>query len=201
MAKKTIQKEKEFIFRIDDISINTNKTKISEIIEILFENYKNVKVILGISALVSEIKEEKKERVFPEIWNALSDHSCFYFVDKCGVPENLITSLRDKYTDRIFTAGHGLIHVDHRLLSEEAQRMSILASCSLAKSDIFIPPFNKWNEITEYICQKNQIQLIKFETGWKHLLYNNIDKSQSGLYYFHSHDFNSVEDFKKKISG
>jgi hypothetical protein len=129
------------------------------------------------------------ERIFPKILNAYSDFRLFYHIDKAGIPEIK--------TPNIEKAAHGLIHVDHRLLSKEAQEMSIIVSSSLAQSKIFIPPFNKWNKDTETICQENSIELIKFESGWKHILYNQII-GNIGKYYFHTHDF-SFEDFAQII--
>lgn len=200
MAVKNKNNEKvDYVFRIDDISINVDQEKVKDIVNSIFKKYPCSTVLLGVSALVSDLSQSKenKERIFPEIWNALSDFSMFYCVDKCGLPDKLLIELREKHGEKILTAGHGLIHVDHRLLSEEAQVMSIVSSCSLAKSDIFIPPFNKWNHITEYICEKFKVTLIKFEAGWKHLLYNKVDGP--GLYYFHSHDFSSPKDFISKL--
>ena len=59
------------------------------------------------------------------------------------------------------------MHVDHRLLHPAAQEMSIVTSCRLIGADVFIPPFNKWNEYTEEICADRQITLVKFEDGWR----------------------------------
>lgn len=195
----TKNKTNEYIFRIDDVSINSDPNKVKAMVSLLLKKYKNSSILIGISALVSDLthSNENQERVFPSIWKALSDYSVFYCVDKCGIPIDLLVDLQKEFKDKIITAGHGLIHVDHRLLSEEAQTMSIVASCSLAKSDVFIPPFNKWNAITEYICEKYKITLIKFESGWKHLSYNKV--TSPGLYYFHSHDFNSIDEFAKQI--
>ena len=185
------------IFRIDDVSVNTEESKLFNFIELLFNKFPNSKFLLGISPLVnnmSEFSDKRSERIFPSIYNAYSDHKIFYNVQKCGIP-NIIKKLIQKFGVQIELAGHGLIHVDHRLLTKEVQEMSIYVSCSLIESKIFIPPFNKWNKDTEQICSEKSIKLIKFEDGWRHLGYEkiviNFDK-----YYFHTHDFDEIS-FRK----
>ena len=88
-----------------------------------------------------------------------------------------------------------MIHVDHRLLSRDAQEMSILISSSLVKSKIFIPPFNKWNKDTESICEENGIELVKFEDGWLCMEYNEYVEEQD-KWYLHAREF-MFENFKK----
>jgi len=177
-------------FRCDDVSINTNHSKLWDMLRLL-EPYR---VILGISPLVFEtmMRDTGKERVYPEILNAHSDHRLLYKADACGLPEAIGWNFA--------LAGHGLVHVDHRLLSREAQELSIITSCSLVGASIFIPPFNKWNRDTESICQEQGYGLIKFEDGWQHLKHHPIGKPD-GLYYFHTHDFNTVSEFEQCLRG
>ena len=126
----------EKIFRFDDICINTdiqNAIKIATHINSIFEN---VNIVFAISPLVNNIISEDttiSQRVYPQIFNAYSDFRIFYNVDKGGIP---------LFSEEIIRASHGLIHIDHRLLTKEAQELSILSSCSLMKSSIFVPPFN-----------------------------------------------------------
>jgi hypothetical protein len=116
----------------------------------------------------------------------MSDHRQFYKADIAAIPE---------IPDYVEKASHGLIHVDHRLLKKSAQEMSILVSCSLSKSNIFVPPFNKWNKNTEKICRSNNIELVKFEDGWKCMEYNKFDSSVS-KWYLHHREF-TVDTFKR----
>lgn len=124
-------------------------------------------------------KSDSKERIFPSILKAYSDYRMFYKVDKCGVPEIPMY---------VKPAAHGLIHVDHRLLTKESQCMSIVTCCSLVKSSIFVPPFNKWNEITEEVCKENGIELIKFEDGWLSMEHNDFFPNHY-KWYLHSRAF------------
>lgn len=186
-------------FRIDDVSINTDENKLLRMVEVLNERHSNSQFLLGISPLVCDMSEhhdKRTERIFPSIFNAYSDYRTFYKVDKCGIP-SVVATLIKSYGSKIVLAGHGLVHVDHRLLTKEVQELSIVASCNLIGAKTYIPPFNKWNADTASICKEFGIELVKFEDGWKHLGYESIS-SNSSLYYFHTHDF-TLDDFKAVV--
>ena len=178
------------VFRFDDVCVNADMQLINDMTDFLLENFSGCRIIWGVSPLVHDMSQEKceitKQRIFPKIFNAHSDHRIFYTPTKVGVPE-----LRSD----IDTAGHGLIHVDHRLLTKEAQEMSIITSCSFAQGKTFIPPFNKWDKNTESICEEFGIELIKFEDGWLCMEYNDFNPEQK-LWYLHSREF-TLEDFKE----
>lgn len=169
------------IFRFDDVCVNCNMETVNLMTDYILKNVPESDVIWGISPLVHDMKGETgkhQERVYPKIFNALSDIKVFLKPQIAGVPQ-----LRND----IVTAGHGLIHIDHRLLTPEQQEMSILISCSLANASVFIPPFNKWNVHTELICTENNIKLIKFENGWKCMEYNKYNPEHA-LWYIHSRE-------------
>jgi hypothetical protein len=155
----------------------------------LLAKFEDSTILLGVSPLVFDMSNASalaSERIFPKILNAYSDHRLFYQVQKLGIPGYVEELARD---NRVKIASHGLLHVDHRLMDKSAQEVSILTSCSLARSKVFIPPFNKWNEQTEEICAEAGIELIKFEDGWRHLGYNKVDLLLADKYYYHTHDF------------
>lgn len=186
------------VFRIDDISINTAEVRLRSQISMLLNKYEDSTILLGVSPLVFDMSEGNQlveERIFPKILNAYSDHRLFYQVQKLGIPDYVDDLVRDS---RVKKASHGLLHVDHRLMDKGAQEVSILTSCSLAGSNVFIPPFNKWNKDTEAICFEAGIELIKFEDGWRHLGYNKISSALTDKYYYHTHDFTD-EGFAKAI--
>ncbi len=177
------------IFRFDDVCINANMELINDMTNFLFDRFPNCTVLWGVSPLVHDMSDttgKTAERIFPQILNAHSDHRLFFNVDFAGIP-----ALHPKAT----MAGHGLIHVDHRLLTYEQQEMSIIISASLVKSKIFIPPFNKWNKDTDAICKEHGIELIKFEDGWLSMEHNSFD-DKHGMWYLHAREF-KFEDFKK----
>jgi hypothetical protein len=173
------------IFRIDDVSINTDEAKLQFFIE-LARNNGFGQVVLAVSPAVYDLNaNDNPERVFPRIFNAESGHYSFLRPSKVGVPK--LPVAKD-----VVLASHGLIHVDHRLLGRELQEFSILASCNLVDSAIFVPPFNKCNSDTIDICEEHDITLVMFEDGWKHVMYNPFSDSD-GLYYVHTHDLGSGE--------
>jgi hypothetical protein len=110
----------------------------------------------------------------------MSDIREYYRGDSCGLPEMPIENY-------IVRAGHGIAHVDHRLLGRKSQELSILMSCSLARASVFIPPYNKYDKNTEAICTANGIELIRFEDGWLHSLYNRYRQEQE-RWYCHPYD-------------
>jgi hypothetical protein len=178
------------IFRFDDVCINADMDLINKMTDFLVNKFPDCTVIWGVSSLLHDMSNEKsdisKQRIFPKILNAHSDHRVFYNVDIAGLPE---------FNKNAVIASHGLIHVDHRLLDKSAQEMSILVSASLVKSKIFIPPFNKWNKYTEEICKEHNIELIKFEDGWLCMEYNTYYDDQI-LWYLHAREF-TFDNFKK----
>lgn len=178
------------IFRFDDVCINADMELINDMTNFLADRFPGCKVLWGVSPLVHNMSNEKsdisKQRIFPKILNAHSDYRVFYNVDNAGLPD---------FNEYATLASHGLIHVDHRLLTKEAQEMSILISSSLVKSKVFIPPFNKWNKDTDSICKENGIELIKFEDGWLCMEYNEYIEEQD-KWYLHAREF-TFENFKK----
>lgn len=174
--------KKQITFRFDDVCINANMDTVNQMTNLLFEKFPSCKVLWGISPLVHDMTKYRgkaTERIFPEILNAHSDYRLFFNVNKVGIPD---------LHKNIVPAGHGLIHVDHRLLTKEQQEMSIIISCSLVQAKTFIPPFNKWNKNTDEICKEHGIELIKFEDGWKCMEYNKFDVNHT-LWYLHHREF------------
>jgi len=166
------------VFRFDDISVNSVMNEVNDIAFYLKTRFPDCRIIYGISPLVFDMTKfpsDNQQRVFPKIFSALSAHKGFYEVKKMGIPEI------PEYVER---ASHGLFHVDHRLLDKECQDMSIMASCCLVDSRIFIPPFNKWNKDTEDLCKMFGFELIKFEDGWRSLEHNKYDPKRN-LWYLH----------------
>ncbi len=93
-------------------------------------------------------------------------------------------------------ASHGMYHLDHSKLSKDAQEMSIIGSCSFLKTNVFVPPFNKFNQDTLDICFDNHITIKTDE--WKSLEFNDFDSSHR-LWYFHSWRF-TTNQLKDKLN-
>lgn len=82
-------------------------------------------------------------------------------------------------------ATHGLYHISHKNKSRDFQAMSILSTARLLKTNIFVPPFSEWDNITEKVCTDNNIRLIKSSDGWKSLESEPFNPNHP-LWFFHS---------------
>jgi len=184
-------KETKRIFRFDDICANTDIENLVDLVYCIQEHTSSFGILFGISPLSfwpTTLGDDKvsTQRVFPKVLNAFSDPSLYYAVDQYWF-EKLPIGFLENMTFLIYAA-HGLVHVDHRLLSYDAQEMSIVTSCSLIHTKHFIPPFNKWNQDTIDICDKHKYRLYKFEDGWRGVEYNTYDVN-TPLWYLHPGNF------------
>lgn len=184
-----------YTFRFDDVSVNTDWNKLDSMVRFLSSTFKadQLRIIFAVSPAVYDMRECEKtldrERTFHAILHTESDFRAFYRVERVGIPV-----LLDQYRKLgVEIAGHGMVHVDHRLLSRGAQELSILMSCALLKTTVFIPPFHKWNRKTAEICAEHSITLVKYDRSWRHLLYHPFDHRNPN-YYVHTHDFH-YQDF------
>lgn len=189
-----------YTFRFDDISVNTDPEKLEKMIAFLRSTFrpKVLRIILCVSPAVFDMRLFERtldrERAFPPMFHTRSDFRTFYKVERVGIPPFI-----EKYRTEggIEFASHGMIHVDHRLLSRSVQEMSIVMASALVKSPVFVPPFHKWNSKTEDICTEHAIMLVKFDISWTHLGYHNFDERLEN-FYFHTHDFH-YQDFCAKF--
>jgi hypothetical protein len=109
-----------------------------------------------------------------------------------------VTQCKTDISDSLGTiASHGLFHADHSRLQYDAQEMSIVGSCKFLGCNIFIPPFNRFNQTTESVCRINGINLVKLDDGWKSLEYNDFDPTHD-RWYFHPWRF-ALETLKEKL--
>jgi hypothetical protein len=171
------------IFRIDDVSVNTDLEKLKKIVNTIGKAAPQAKFLFAISPLVHDVSKERvgdHERAFPRLLSAHSDHREMFSVRRLGLPE-----FKVGYSAQL--ASHGLVHVDHRLMGREAQELSIVTSCALVDTSTFVPPFNKYNKDTIDVCEEHGIDLVKFEHGWRHVRFNDFEPTHE-LYYLHTHD-------------
>lgn len=178
-----------YTFRFDDISVNTDAAKLEKMIRFLQSTFPHprLRIILAISPAVCNMSSceapLQRERTFPSIWHTESDPRIFYRVERIGIPA-CVETLRE----RCEIAAHGMAHVDHRLLPRAAQELSIIMSCSVAKTATFVPPFHKWNKDTEEICTEHGLVLVKYDRSWRHIGYYPFNQRHPN-YYVHTHDF------------
>jgi hypothetical protein len=168
----------KLIFRFDDVSKNTNMDNLNALAMIAQDH--------GLLPLycVSLFSQHRNDgMVFNPINKAYSTINRFYACDDFFARNTLPMDGLEKDL-KILVASHGLFHVDHRLLSRDAQEMSIIGSCVYLNSRTFVPPFNKWNNDTVDICRENDFNLIRFEDGWLSAEHNPYMKGFK--YYCHS---------------
>lgn len=174
------------IFRVDDVSKNTNVYNLEKMVKFLNKNF-NCEIILCVNPLSSTTTQgsvypnppfkDKGKRFFYDVDTAMGSDEILYFakMKNCTV------------------VSHGLFHADHSDLQYDAQEMSIVGSCNLLNTDMFVPPFNRFNTTTEAVCNHHEIQLIKSDLeGWKSLEFNKYDAS-STKWYFHAWRFTQEE--------
>lgn len=181
--EKVISVSERKTFRFDDICVNSDMQQANAIARELKSRFPYCRVIYCISPLVHNLENENevdRQRCFPKIFNAYSDIRNFFAVDKAGIPTDI--------PEFVELASHCLFHVDHRLLTESQQEMSLIASCSLAKSKIVVPPFNKWTSHMEKICEELNLELIKFEDGWASMEHEKFNNEHT-LWYLHHREW------------
>ena len=171
----------QVIWRIDDVSPNTDMAKLRAICGLLRKKTPGCAIWLGIS--IFGRREWPQESVYPN--PPFKDRPLEWF---CAINSAAFLDLRSRAfsvgwegreplpTGALVIASHGLIHADHSRLSEDAQAMSILTSCSLLQTRIFIPPFCRYDFHTEGICEASGIFLAKrVEHGWKSIECNSFN--------------------------
>jgi hypothetical protein len=175
----------KLIFRNDDVNPSSNFKQIKEIYHIILNKFPNAEIyscinIFGQKNIIGSVYSKT---------NISMEKRNFYNVD-CIFDFNQLPYLYN-------IVSHGLLHFNHRLVTYDTQKFSILTSCSLLKTNIFIPPFWEWNDKTEKICTLNGINL------WTKENWINIDREtitpNSNYYCFHSWKF-TPKTFANKIN-
>lgn len=172
------------IFRNDDINPNTNLVHIREIYDKINSIHPGSRIISGVTLFS---RGGIKGSVYDDI--PFKDKPMKWLYDVDSVISNI-----DKIPGEI--ASHGMLHVDHSRLSKDAQEMSILTSCHYLKTKLFIPPFNRFNSVTEEICMENEIILIGGE-NWKSFEFQKFNPDHK-FWYFHSWRF-TINELKKAL--
>lgn len=160
------------IFRNDDVCANTDYKKLAKIYGTIHVMFPNAEIW---SCITLFAQANFKGSVYADTPFKDKDINWFYKNANSFVPEYRHPMCK--------TASHGLYHIDHSKVSRETQEMSILGSCAYLKTNVFVPPFNKYNQDTLDICFDNGITIKTDE--WKSLEHNDFD-SRHRLWYLHS---------------
>lgn len=178
------------LFRNDDINPNTDSVNTERCYQVIRNTIRSVEIISGITIFG---KTSHSGSVYPEVPFKDKAKEWFYNVNK--QVDDLDYSF---YCSCSTIASHGLLHVDHSQLSEDAQEMSIVTSCRLLGTNLFIAPFNRFDERTERVCDRNAIKLVTKYGDWRNIEYDTFDPSYK-LWYFHSWRW-TPERLKEKLS-
>lgn len=167
------------VFRNDDVNVNTSLIQLGGMYEDIRTRFPEAEIWSVVSSVG---RASGKQSVYPDL--PLRNHELEYFFDKADalwIPKN-----------RFFNFGkivsHGLVHCDHAKMSYDAQLMSIVTSCRVLDTNIFVPPFSSSNSDTVRICHQNGIHLSLPSEGWKSLEAEPFDPNHE-LWFFHSWRF------------
>lgn len=158
------------IIRNDDVNPNSNFEDIQKMYALFKKYIPDVKIYSCVTLLA---KTSDNGSAYPEI------------------------PLKEIYTpdvDRMFDlsllpqleniASHGLFHSDHQHSHAHFQRHSIVASCRILNTDLFVPPFWRWGSRTKRICDEHGIKLWT-DGNWINLDRNEFVEGHK-LYLLHS---------------
>lgn len=173
--------------RIDDISSNTDFTALASM-----QNALRTRFPCDIWLCMNPFSRRSLEgSVYPKPPFKDQPKEFFY-----NVNQHLDTSRLS--LGQVQVVSHGLFHADHSNLQYDAQEMSIVGSCKLLGANIFVPPFNRFNETTEAVCRHYDIKLVRSDLeGWRSLEHEPFDPSHK-LWYFHAWRF-TPETFKEAL--
>jgi hypothetical protein len=176
------------LFRNDDINPNSNFKHIKEIYNIIKTKFPNSEIYSCVTILG---QTNSLGRVYPQF--KLQNHLHLRkFIDV-----DLVFDLK-QLSDLYNITSHGLFHFSHARVSYETQKFSIISSCKLLKTKIFVPPYMEINEETKQICSLAEVELWTDDENWVTLDKEKIDDTHT-KYYFHSWKF-TPETFYKKLN-
>ena len=174
------------IIRNDDVNPSTDFKKLEKIYQVIKEYCPDAEIMSCVNIIG---KYNFIEAVHPDIPLSNLPLEYFYDADALWTPPQI-----DLHT----IASHGLLHVKHTKLSPQMQEMSIVTSCNLLHTKLFVAPFTDYDATTIDICKRNGITLEKKEDGWRSLESEKFDPNHK-LWFFHSWRF-TVDKFKEVFS-
>jgi hypothetical protein len=183
-------------FRIDDVSPNTDFPKLNKMRKLLCDSFTGIDIWYCCNIFSKRFEDvfSNYGSVYPNPPFKHMETKKFYGVD------SLLDNKHDlERLGNVRIVSHGLFHADHSKLQYDAQEMSIAGSCAYLETDIFVPPFNNFNQSTEAVCRHHNIKLVRsYDEGWRSLEFEKFTTSHK-LWYFHPWRF-SIEEFRKAIN-
>lgn len=164
-------------FRIDDVCANTDFDELNDICQTLYERF-DCRFLMGVTLLC---KKNSVGSVYPD---APFKHRPFEFFLDVNNLYTAVEELRGRAALFSDIASHGLFHVNHAQIGRAAKKMSIVGSCNLLGTKVFIPPFGTYDAECEEICKDNGIRLVNESEGWNSLESHPFDWNHK-KWYFH----------------
>jgi len=175
---------RKILFRNDDVNPNSDFKAIRKMYDTILQYFPNAEIYSCVNLFSQETSEGN---VYPPTKKLAKDRD-YFLVNKMFDFKSL------KYLERIVS--HGMWHLDHKHCNNELQKYSIVSSCRILKTNLFVPPFWRYNQDTRDICSEYGIKLW-VDTTW--INFDNLDIIPEKRYYlFHSWKF-TPESFAKKM--
>jgi hypothetical protein len=170
------------IFRNDDVNPNTPIDEVREIYDIIKEYFPDSEIYSCVNIFAKTSDNKSAYPVIPMKEINFQDVDKIFNFNHLGKLENIVS--------------HGLFHLDHKTASRDLQEFSIISSCKLLNTDVFIPPFWRWNQETAALCKEHNIKLWVDE-DWVNIERLPVDKTHTH-YLFHSWRF-TPETFRQRL--
>lgn len=164
------------IIRNDDVNPNTDYKELMEMYDIILKAVPNAEIWTVWSVINRKLATSN---LYPDGDLPIKEKPLDYFyrtANQMGLP------LEGGRYGKI--CSHGMLHICHKDMPIELQEMSIVTSCFLLRTKVFVPPFSESDKNTEIVCNKFGIELVKREE-WMPLDYKDFDPSHK-KWYFHS---------------
>lgn len=166
------------IIRNDDVNPNTDYKELMEMYDIILESVPDAEIWTVWSPVCKQVKGSS--HLYPKDDYPLKQQPLDFFfknANRLGLP------LDGGRYGKI--ASHGMLHFSHKNMPKDAQKMSIVTSCVLLNTKIFVPPFSEYDANTEAVCSDYGIRLVKCADGWKSLESEPFNPDHP-LWFFHS---------------
>lgn len=163
------------IVRNDDVNASTDLSELRKLYDTIWKRSPKATIISCVTIFskhnsVGSVYQEVPFKNRPKPW--------FYNV-------NQVWDTFLGYGKRHKVASHGLLHLNHANLSADAQELSIVTSCQMLNTRIFVAPFNAYNEDTIKICAEFGIELLQDKHSWQSMEHNKFSSHQP-YWYMHS---------------
>lgn len=174
---------KQLIIRVDDVSPNTDLYDLNRACEFL-----NKELGAEIWYCVNIFAKKAEGTVYPDLPMRGRGIKYFVDVDKAIGGDFCVPGF-------VRLASHGLIHAEHDQLPDMAQYISIMISCNILNTKIFVPPFMAFDELTKKNCKANGIEMID-GIDWKSMESYPYDANHKKWYFHHWRmDFEKIKEW------